>query len=303
MAAHYLEGQGNPSDSTHLSESGLPGIWQWPSTSGRVISLHRTEQLARRIEATATAGLPSELRIDALAPGKEAEGILFTVPAGQSLPGWRLAFTLIDSRTLETAASQRVASYGWIAAIVVVSVAVLGLLALGLVRRQVALTRLRNDLVANVTHELKTPLSSMRLLVDTLIQAPGLDPADPSAWSADDLRAKLFAGGHDVVMLTGHFSAGNLLAADYRTTLTAEEVLQSTADLRDSIVLALGCHGGFSIPSPDLLADASPDPACGTRGAKHARRDWGFPPNVEARRIRSSADERAGRCLLTGVRP
>ena len=46
--------------------------------------------------------------------------------------------------------------------------------ALRLVRRQIALTQLRNDLVANVTHELKTPLASMRLLVDTLLNSSSL---------------------------------------------------------------------------------------------------------------------------------
>jgi signal transduction histidine kinase len=45
-----------------------------------------------------------------------------------------------------------------------------------LVRRQTALTQLRNDLVANVTHELKTPLASMRLLVDTLLGSGALHP-------------------------------------------------------------------------------------------------------------------------------
>jgi len=44
-----------------------------------------------------------------------------------------------------------------------------------MVRRQAALTQLRNDLVANVTHELKTPLSSMRLLVETLLNSPQLN--------------------------------------------------------------------------------------------------------------------------------
>ena len=34
--------------------------------------------------------------------------------------------------------------------------------------RQIRLTRLKNDLIATVSHELKTPLASMRLLVDTL---------------------------------------------------------------------------------------------------------------------------------------
>ena len=58
--------------------------------------------------------------------------------------------------------------------LVFATVIVLAALALRLVRRQMALTQLRNDLVANVTHELKTPLSSMRLLVDTLLNSQPL---------------------------------------------------------------------------------------------------------------------------------
>jgi signal transduction histidine kinase len=41
--------------------------------------------------------------------------------------------------------------------------------------RQVALARLKNDLVANVSHELKTPLTAMRALVDTLLDAKKFD--------------------------------------------------------------------------------------------------------------------------------
>ena len=71
-------------------------------------------------------------------------------------------------------AEQRIASYVWIGVLVFATVIVLAALALRLVRRQMALTQLRNDLVANVTHELKTPLSSMRLLVDTLLNSQPL---------------------------------------------------------------------------------------------------------------------------------
>jgi signal transduction histidine kinase len=56
-----------------------------------------------------------------------------------------------------------------------VLVVALALLALGMIRRQAALTQLRNDLVANVTHELKTPLASTRLLVETLLNAEKLE--------------------------------------------------------------------------------------------------------------------------------
>ncbi len=95
---------------------------------------------------------------------------------------------------------------------------------------------------------------------DALIQAPGLPPSDPSAWTADNLRAKLFGSRHDLVVLSGHFSAGNLLAADYRTSLTAAEVGASAVDFTNALVLTLGCHGGYTIPNIDQLSGASPDP-------------------------------------------
>jgi signal transduction histidine kinase len=44
-----------------------------------------------------------------------------------------------------------------------------------LIRRQAAIARLKNDLAATVSHELKTPLSSMRMLVDTLLDSERLN--------------------------------------------------------------------------------------------------------------------------------
>ena len=95
---------------------------------------------------------------------------------------------------------------------------------------------------------------------DTLIQAPGLPPTDPTAWTADQLLTKLNGSNYDIAVLTGHFSAGNLLAADYVSELTATEVANSFADLTDVLVMALGCHGGYSIPTSDLLNNISPEP-------------------------------------------
>ncbi|HEU0296751.1 MAG TPA: PxKF domain-containing protein, partial [Anaerolineales bacterium] len=95
---------------------------------------------------------------------------------------------------------------------------------------------------------------------DTLIQAPGLPPTDPTAWTAAQLLAKLNGSNYDIAVLTGHFSAGNLLAADYASELTAADVAASSADLTDVLVMALGCHGGYSIPASDLLDNISPEP-------------------------------------------
>jgi hypothetical protein len=95
---------------------------------------------------------------------------------------------------------------------------------------------------------------------DTLIQAPGEQPTAPSAWTATQLKTKLLSGNNGLVVLTGHFAAGNLLAADYNTKVSASEVSASGANLANSVILALGCHSGYTITSPDLLAGSSPDP-------------------------------------------
>ena len=94
---------------------------------------------------------------------------------------------------------------------------------------------------------------------DTLIQAPGLSPTDPTAWNANQLLTKLNGSNYDIAVLTGHFSAGSLLAADYLSELTAANVAAS-ANLTDVLVMALGCHGGYSIPASDLLDNISPEP-------------------------------------------
>ena len=94
---------------------------------------------------------------------------------------------------------------------------------------------------------------------DTLIQAPSLPPTDPTAWNANELLTKLNGSNYDIAVLTGHFSAGSLLAADYLSELTAANVVAS-ANLTDVLVMALGCHGGYSIPASDLLDNISPEP-------------------------------------------
>ena len=117
------------------------------------------------------------------------------------------------------------------------------------------------DFVGDAAVAIKAELDAgTNSTADTLIQAPGLPPTDPTAWTANQLRAKLLAGNFDIAMLSGHFSAGNLLAADYTTQLSASEIAASATDMRNVLVLTLGCHGGYSIPQSDLFPVLSPDP-------------------------------------------
>ena len=95
---------------------------------------------------------------------------------------------------------------------------------------------------------------------DELIAPQGVPSTDPSVWTAYQLSQKLLGSHHDVVFMAGHFSAGNLLAADYSTQLSAAEVVTSTANLTNTLVLALGCHSGLNIPGQDAMPGVSPSP-------------------------------------------
>lgn len=109
-------------------------------------------------------------------PTLAAEDVFLSLPAGEPLPGWRLSLSLTDRNLFDAAADQRIASYLWTGVLVIGGMSLLALLIGRAFRRQVRLTRLKNDLVATVSHELKTPLSSIRLLVDTLLDTESPDP-------------------------------------------------------------------------------------------------------------------------------
>jgi hypothetical protein len=98
------------------------------------------------------------------------------IAAGPMLPGWRIAFSLLDTKPFDEAARGRMVSYLWAGYLVVAAMAVTGFLVGRSLRRQWRLARLKTDLVATVSHELKTPLASMRLLVDSLLEDEKLDP-------------------------------------------------------------------------------------------------------------------------------
>jgi signal transduction histidine kinase len=177
LAATFVER--SPSISTGdpgaMHASSVPDVWQFSSPHGRILMLYRAEHAESRLASLALSQpLLSDTRLVVLAPGRAANNVLIPTPAGDALPGWRLALA-IEPAGAHSTGNQRIAAYVWIGFLVLAAIIVIASLVLGLVRRQIALTQLRNDLVANVTHELKTPLSSMRLLVDTLLGSSKLN--------------------------------------------------------------------------------------------------------------------------------
>jgi signal transduction histidine kinase len=93
-----------------------------------------------------------------------------TLKAGKYLPDFTVSLFFKDDTVFEKAARQQTRIYLWTGLLVTLLVLATGGISIRAVSRQIQMNRLKNDFIATVTHELKTPLSSMRLLVDTLLE-------------------------------------------------------------------------------------------------------------------------------------
>ncbi len=93
-----------------------------------------------------------------------------TGPIGAFLPGWTIQLFFKGGDVFERAASEQVAIYTWTGLLFITLILVSGAVAVKSIGHQVKLNKLKNDFIATVTHELKTPLASMRVLVDTLLE-------------------------------------------------------------------------------------------------------------------------------------
>ncbi len=91
-------------------------------------------------------------------------------PMGGYFTGWTAELYFEGADVFEKAAKRQIALYVWAGVLVVVLMVAAGGFATRAVGRQIRVNRLKNDFIATVSHELKTPLASMRVLVDTLLE-------------------------------------------------------------------------------------------------------------------------------------
>jgi Signal transduction histidine kinase len=95
---------------------------------------------------------------------------------GETLPHWEVALYLLDPAKLTRSAHTLKLTLGAVIALLVLAIAVGSWLIVADLNRQLTLARQKTDFVSNVSHELKTPLTSIRMFSELLAEGRINDP-------------------------------------------------------------------------------------------------------------------------------
>jgi signal transduction histidine kinase len=175
LAEQFLEADGASSGEQTLQPSRVPDVWKLTLPGGRAIALFRKDTLLSAMRhVIEQQDTPRSVKLEVVPPATPVAGE--SIAAGRMLPGWQISFSLLDTKPFDEAARRRMASYVWVGFLVIAALGITGLFTGQAFRRQLRLTHLKTDLIAAVSHELKTPLASMRLLVDSLLDDEQFDP-------------------------------------------------------------------------------------------------------------------------------
>jgi signal transduction histidine kinase len=253
LAVRLLEIQPRPAgDAASIKLTALPDVWALASPSGRVRGLFHSQTIARHSQwALLTRPLPAGIRVEVLPPGKSADSkpVIPSEPASDRLPGWQLALMNTGPDPFQELQDRQYALYLWVAFLVTSAVVLLALIAVRLISRRLRLAGMKADLVAVVSHELKTPLSSMRLLVDTL-----LDDSAPDAQKTREYLELISRENTRLSLLIANFLAFSRME---RNKYSFEFAPTRAQDVIQAAVEAAGER--FHQPGCELQVEATPN--------------------------------------------
>ncbi len=176
LALQYVGNPPAPPRPPVLAQAGA--VWQLPGRDFRTVGLYSTTYITNALARIGAdpAALPGTAMALTLKSAAPAPAPFLTASAGARMPDWELRFFLQGPDPFAEAAARQANLYAWVAVLVILVIFISALLLTRYLVRQVRLTRLKNNFVATVTHELKTPLAAIRLLVDTLLAGRVDDP-------------------------------------------------------------------------------------------------------------------------------
>src|SRR6266850_1986087 len=96
---------------------------------------------------------------------------------GETLPHWEVALYLLDPAKLTRSARTLKFTLGAVIALLVLAIGIGSWLIVADLNRQLTLARQKTDFVSNVSHELKTPLTSIRMFSELLAEGRVTDSA------------------------------------------------------------------------------------------------------------------------------
>jgi signal transduction histidine kinase len=169
------EGRAIPGDAA-LELTGIADIWKMPSHDRTVIGLYKMSTIQAAVRGFLERNLSPDLGFTLTAPGASTPPHTQWIAAGSRLPGWHISMNVRSGSSYGNSAQRQITSYLWVGFLTIATAAVLGILGGQTLRRQMRIAHLKTDLVAAVSHELKTPLASMKLLVESLLSGEQFEP-------------------------------------------------------------------------------------------------------------------------------
>ncbi len=230
----------------------------------KALIVFNADNLRLFFEIYATSSFPKDLNYTITDDtGRRVLGIenppaqaLLKYAVSKYFPRWEISAFLKDDDLFASAAQRQTAVYIWVGVLVVALILVTGGFAGRALGRQIKLNRLKNDFIATVSHELKTPLASMRVLADTLLDGNYKDQQQAKEYLELICKENKRLSGLIDNFLTFSRMERNKRAFDMSPTGPAD-IARAAADAVKTKFIQNRCELEVEIADdlPDVLAD------------------------------------------------